>query len=263
MRENELQKRLTIACEIADRARAISLPAFKRAVPAQNKNPGSVFDPVTQADTDTEKNLRQGIEASLPDDGITGEELGQKQAHNRWTWCLDPIDGTRAFVAGVPVWSTLIAVCYDEKPVIGVIDHPALGERYIGTPSQAWRETKAGTTPLKTRKCAALSDALLSCTEPSAMFSDGQKSAYENIRRQSRFTRLGLDAYAYALTATGRLDLVIEAGLEPYDVMALIPVIKGAGGAITNWQGGDAKQGGAIVCAGDPKLLETLYPLLA
>lgn len=261
-KQSDIDARLNAALHMADQVRAITMPAFVRGLSADNKNQTGVFDPVTKADKDAELRLRELIETSFPGDSIVGEEYPNKFGDNDWSWCLDPIDGTRAFVAGVPVWGTLIAINFRGEPIIGIIDHPALNERYIGAPDKAWREDATGTTNLKTQRCARIKDAVLSCTEPMAMFSRGQLAAYEMIRRTARFTRLGLDAYAFALTAAGRIDLVIEAGLAPYDIQSHIPVIKGAGGAVTTWHGGDAKDGGAIVCAGDPHLLEQVYPYL-
>lgn len=266
----ELQKRLKLAVKIADQARDLSLPAFYADVQADNKNAQNStaleFDPVTKTDIATEKLLRAGIEATFPSDGIEGEEFKSKAADNDWTWCLDPIDGTRAFVAGVPVWSTLIAASYQNKPLIGIIDLPALDERYMGcldgSGTQAWKIIKGKKFPLKTRTCDRLNDVVLGCTEPMAMFSQGQKAAYEMIRRTAKFSRLGLDAYGYALVATGKMDMIIEASMKPYDILALIPVVEGAGGKITNWHGGNDFESGKVVCAGDPELLEKAYPYL-
>ena len=257
-----INERLELARIIADKARAISLPASRLVFDYSNKNTKGVFDPVTQTDKAVEKLLRQYIYKAFPNDTIIGEEYGQSSGNNDWSWCIDPIDGTRAFIAGIPVWSTLIAINYQNEPIIGVIDFPALKERYVGDTHKAWRENKAGRTIITTKTCAQLNDAILSCTEPMAMFSPGQSAAYEMIRRTSRFTRLGLDAYAFALIASGRIDIIIEAGLAPYDIQAHIPIIKGAGGTITDWHGGNAKDGGAIVCVGDPALLQHLYPYL-
>lgn len=260
--KSDIDARLNAARNMADQVRTLTGPAFVRGLSADNKNQTGVFDPVTKADKDAERLLRELIETSFPGDSIVGEEYPDKYGDNDWSWCLDPIDGTRAFVAGVPVWSTLIAISFRGEPVIGIIDHTALGERYLGAPDKAWREDASGSTTLKTQVCAKLNDAVLSCTEPMAMLSRGQLAAYEMIRRTARFTRLGLDAYGYALTAAGRIDLVIEAGLAPYDIQSHIPIIKGAGGSVTTWHGGNAKDGGAIVCAGDPRLLEQVYPYL-
>ena len=261
--QTEIQQRLTIACKLADIARKITLPAFFMGVESVNKLDGAHYDPVTKADTDTEKALRKALDTLTPLDGISGEEFADKPAQNKWEWSLDPIDGTRAFVAGVPIWSTLIAACYEQQPLIGIIDIPVLDERFVGIPGQAWVETARGKSALKTRPCPALSNVIISCTEPSAMFSQRQKQAYERVRLQTRFSRLGLDAYGYALIAAGKMDLVLEAGLQPYDVRALMPVITGAGGKITNWQGDDAKDGGAIICVGDENLLPHVRATLA
>jgi len=264
--QSKIDIRLEAACNMADQVRTLTQPAFVSGLRADNKNAennkAGVFDPVTKADKDAELLLRSLIEKAFPGDSIVGEEYPNKTGDNDWSWCLDPIDGTRAFVAGVPVWSTLIAVSFRGEPIIGIIDHPALNERYIGAPDRAWREDVSGTTALKTQICPDLNDAVLSCTEPMAMFSSGQLAAYEMIRRNTRFTRLGLDAYGFALTAAGRIDLVIEAGLAPYDIQSHIPIIKGAGGVVTTWHGGNAKDGGAIVCAGDPRLLDQVSPYL-
>ncbi len=268
--EDELEKRLILAGNIADSARELSLPAFYADIEAANKNARKSdaleFDPVTKTDIATEKLLRDGIETAFPLDGIEGEEFNKKTGSNDWSWCLDPIDGTRAFVAGVPVWSTLIAVSYQGKPLIGIIDLPALDERYVGcldgSKEQAWKVIKGTKYTLKTRSCEKLNDVVLGCTEPMAMFSQGQKAAYEMIRRTSKFTRLGLDAFGYALVAAGKMDMIIEASMQPYDILALVPVVEGAGGKITNWHGGDNFESGKIVCAGDPQILEAAYPYL-
>ena len=258
-----IEARLALARRLADAARRITLPAFAHRPEAENKNTTGVFDPVTRADKQVERDLRTGIAQAFPDDTIIGEEYGTQKGAGEWSWCLDPIDGTRALIAGVPVWSLLIAVCWQAEPVIGLIDHPALGLRYIGVPGRAWREDGKNRQVLSCRPCPRLEDAILSCTEPMAMFDEAQTAAYEQVRKRARFTRLGLDAHGYALAAEGRIDLVIEAGLAPYDIQAHIPIIEGAGGAITSWDGGPARKGGAIVCAGDTRLLGQVLEQLA
>ena len=262
----DIEARLAGAQSAANLAAKLTLEAFKTSPVAENKSGSSVFDPVTETDRGAERLIRDYLQEKFPQDGIVGEEFADTPGQNGWKWCVDPIDGTRAFVAGVPVWSTLIGIFFDDEPVIGLIDHPALGERFMGAQGKSWKQTSDGLTPLKTRTCERLNDAILSCTEPMAMFSQGQRAAYEMIRRTARFSRLGLDAYSYALTASGRIDLVIEAQLKPYDIAALIPIIEGAGGKITDWHGGPAHEigmdGGAVVCAGDPDLLDQVYPYL-
>ena len=263
---SDIDARLEVACRIADAARNVTLDAYHHGPIAENKSTGSDFDPVTATDLACEKRIRELLADEYAQDGIVGEEFADQISQNGWRWCVDPIDGTRAFVAGIPVWSTLIGVFFDDEPVIGVIDHPALDQRFIGAHGKAWRYSNGDKTRIKTRKCAGINEAILSCTEPMAMFDQQQLKAYETIRRTAQFSRLGLDAYSYALTASGRIDLVIEAQLKPYDIAALIPIIEGAGGKITDWQGGPAhkigKEGGAVVCVGDPDLLEQVYPYL-
>lgn len=270
MHTDALKARLDCACAAADAARAITLPAFHAGLSPENKTPNDRrYDPVTQADKDCEKLLRQIVGDAFPDDGLFGEEYPDKTGSGRWSWCFDPIDGTRAFVAGVPVWSCLIAVRYDGVPVIGIIDLPALDERYHGAPAgiceygAAWAITPQGTHAISTRPCADFRDGVLSCTEPLAMFTPGQRAAYEMIRRSVRFSRLGLDAYAYALLARGRIDIILEAGLQNYDIQAHIPIVSGAGGKITAWDGTDASNGGSAFAAGDPSMMKEIYPYLA
>ncbi len=258
----EIEERLTLAKTIARAARRLTLPAYKREASSVNKNEGGRYDPVTQVDIDTEVLLRGLITQAFPEDGIEGEEFPQKIAGNNWSWTLDPIDGTRAFIAGVPVWSTLIAVSFKDVPLIGLIDLPALGETYIGANGISWKQTSAGRRRINTRACPKLGGAILSCTAPFSMFNKAQFKAYCSIHDLVKFSRLGLDAYGYALVASGRIDLVLEADIKPYDIRAIIPIIEGAGGIIRSWSGRSANEGGAIACAGDPNLLNAAYPLL-
>jgi myo-inositol-1(or 4)-monophosphatase len=221
------------------------------------------YDPVTDADIEAERAMRTLISAAFSNDAIEGEELPNITGSNDWLWTLDPIDGTRAFVAGVPVWSTLIAVSYKGDPVLGLIDVAAQDKQFWGKPGTAWLQQDDENTPLTTRSCGGnLQNAILGCTEPLAMLRPGELAAYNIIRRGVRFSRLGLDAYGYGQVAAGRMDIIIEAMLKPCDVRALLPVIEGAGGALTNWHGGSAVDGGRVVAVGDPSLLPELYTYL-
>ena len=263
----ESEARLNAFATLRDAARKITLPLFTDGMHIQNKANGSDFDPVTNADIEGEKALRLIIQTLFPDDAIEGEELPDVKGDNDWLWTLDPIDGTRAFVAGVPVWSTLVALSYQGHPVIGMIDLPAMRESYMGvtheTQCKAWRLSDGGQkTSLNTRPCERLLDAVLGCTEPLAMLNHGELAAYNIIRHGTKFSRLGLDAFGYALTASGRMDIIIEALLKPCDVRALMPVVQGAGGRVTNWHGGSPVDGGRIVCVGDARLLPELYTYL-
>jgi len=192
------------------------------------------------------------------------EELPDIEGKNDWLWTLDPIDGTRGFVAGIPVWSTLIAVSYKGEPVLGLIDVAAMDKQFWGAPGRAWLLQGEKETSLKTRDCGGkLSNAILGCTEPLAMLNAAELAAYEVIRKEVRFSRLGLDAYGHGQVAAGRMDVIIESLMKPCDVRALMPVIIGAGGALTNWEGGSAVDGGRIITVGDKALLPALYEQLS
>lgn len=267
------------SCPIADRlaffdalsvaARAITLPLFRSGVAAQNKAPSegqSGYDPVTEADIEAERELRRLIRDRFPDDSIEGEELPDHRGTNEFSWTLDPIDGTRGFVAGVPVWSTLIALSQDGEPVLGLIDLPALNIRAIGDisgePSATLIHDDGTRTALNVRRINALSDARLGCTQPFGMFGPGELAAYKIIQSGVAFSRLGLDAFGYVLLAQGRMDLMIEGGMKPCDVRALMPVVIGAGGMITDWHGGSPKDGPRLVACGSPDLMPELYTYL-
>ncbi|WP_374764134.1 histidinol-phosphatase [Yunchengibacter salinarum] len=242
---------------LADAAAAVTLPAFRRPHDVTNKESGG-FDPVTAADRGAEEALRALIEAEYPDHAIHGEEFGHKTTDSRFQWVLDPIDGTRSFITGVPLWGTLIALKLDGEPLIGVIDQPYLKERFVGTPDG----TTLNGTPIRTRACRDLSTATLITTDPD-LFDDTEYRAFRTVRAQVRLTRYGMDCYAYALLALGQLDVVVEAGLEPYDMMALIPVVRGAGGVITDWHGNTAGDSHRLLALSDPALMGQVLPHLA
>ena len=229
------------ADELADAARGAILPLFRSdyVIEAKaGKRPG--FDPVTEADRAAEIMLRGRIEARYPDHGIIGEEYEDRPARGPYTWILDPIDGTRAFIAGLPLWGVLIALAHEGRPVLGVIDQPYLAERFSGwaTPDErgAQLATRDGVRALQVRACAALTDATLATTD-GALFSGAEAGAFAQVRAAAKLTRLGCDCYAYAMLALGAIDVVIESGLAPWDVAALMPIVEGAGGAIADWRG--------------------------
>ena len=265
----DLQSRLDLMKRMIPHARGITLPLFYEGVEPEDKSgengwPG--FDPVTDADRDAEERLRYLILEDFPDDAIEGEEFDDHPGTSGFVWTLDPIDGTRAFVAGVPVWSTLIAVSEGKAPRLGLIDHPALGQSFWGITTdaikRAWREDANGETDLSVKPCPTLKQAILGCTAPFGMFNEGERAAYMMVRSGARFSRLGLDAFGYALVASGRMDIIIESRLKPCDVRALIPVVEGAGGRLTDWRGGSPVDGGRCVAVGDAGLLPELYTYL-
>jgi histidinol phosphatase-like enzyme (inositol monophosphatase family) len=256
MTNDQIEAALAFAGRLADSAREITLAHFRTIGTVENKKTEQDFDPVTVADREAEIIMRAMIEAERPNDGILGEEYGEKPSENGFKWVLDPIDGTRAFVAGLPVWTTLIALCAPNgTPLIGVIDQPYLGERYLGWPGGAALETDNGhQTPLSVSDVTDLRKARIATTDPFIM-NPAEQGAWTHLRHTARIVRYGLDAYAYARLAAGSIDLVAEGGLAPYDAAALIPVVRGAGGLACDWAGHPALPGGQLVCAANQEIL--------
>ena len=249
------------ACALADAARRVTLAGAQAALPCEDKNMGGVFDPVTAADRDAERAMRVLIEARFPDHGIQGEELAARPARGRYAWSLDPIDGTRAFICGLPGWTTLIALLEEGAPSVGLIDAPRLDERYVGTGEAAWLIAPGGRQALAVSGCAALAQARLATTDP-YLFQGAEADGFARLRRSVRVTRYGQDAYAYARLAAGTIDLVAESGLSPHDLNALVPVVRGAGGMIGNWRGGEDLDAGQILAAASKGLFEQAVAIL-
>ncbi len=251
-----------VARALADAARVATLAHFRSAgLMAESKRPED-FDPVTAADREAEAAMRAVLAEMRPDDGILGEEEAAKPSRSGLTWVLDPIDGTRGFIAGTPTWGVLIALEAGDAPVFGIIDQPYIGERFEGGFGQAMMVGPQGSGALAARGGVALSDAVLFTTFPE-IGTEAERLAFERVRDQVRLTRYGMDCYAYALLASGQIDLVIEAGLQAYDIAAPIAVIEAAGGIVTNWQGGPAYPGGQVIAAGSPALHAAALALLA
>lgn len=249
----DLQALEAFAHKLADASGRAILPHFRKAIAVENKA-GLGFDPVTEADKAAERAIRELLAATYPDHGILGEEEGHQPGTNPLTWVIDPIDGTRAFMTGTPLWGTLIALNDGTGPVLGVLDQPFLGERFIGHSGESWFHACGERRRLETRPCADLGSAILSSTHPEIFKAGAEMNAFMSVTRRVRMSRYGGDCYAYGLLAMGFLDIIIEASLKPYDIQALIPVIEGAGGIITDWVGGNASQGGRIVACGDARL---------
>lgn len=254
---DDVRARLDLALKLADAARSETLPRFRNldAVDGKSGNrPG--FDPVTAADREAERVIRELLETHAPDDAIVGEEFGEKSGQSGWTWYLDPVDGTRAFVAGLPVWTTLIAATDPNgTPVIGIIDQPVLEERYIGWPGGARLDAGDTSIPLTVSRCTDLREATIATTDP-FILTPAEQGAWTHLRHTARLTRYGLDAYAYGRLAGGTIDLVAETGLAAWDMAALIPVVRGAGGVAFNWRGEAPKLGGQLVCASTQAVLD-------
>ncbi len=247
---------------LADASARAILPLFRTRLEVENKLSDRHFDPVTAADRAAEAIMRQEITDRFPDHGILGEEFGGLNTDSRYVWVLDPIDGTRAFISGLPVWGTLIGLTDQGKPILGMMHQPFTRERFAGDTRRAWYRGPDGSRELKTRACASISDAVLFTTTPK-LFTGTDRDAYDRVEAAARLARYGTDCYAYAMVAAGHVDVVIEAGLQPYDIVALIPIIEGAGGIVTSWTGGSAASGGRVVASGDPRLHEKVLASLS
>ena len=249
------------AIALADAARPVTLRHFRAPdLGVDNKQDGG-FDPVTAADRAAERVMRELLATRRPDDAILGEEFGVTTGKTGITWVLDPIDGTRGYLSGTPTWGVLIAASDADGPKLGVIDQPYIAERFVGGFGQAWVEGPQGRRDLQTRPPRALNEAILFTTFPE-IGSDAEREGFQRVERQVKLTRYGCDCYAYALLAAGQIDLVIEAGLHPYDIHAPIAVIEAAGGVVTNWQGGPAHDGGRVLAAANAQIHAAALDLL-
>lgn len=247
---------------MADAARAATLALF-RSGDLGTENKRSVgFDPVTEADRAAEAAMRDVLAKRRPDDAIRGEEFGETTGSSGFIWVLDPIDGTRAYLSGMPSWGTLIAVCTAEGPVHGIIDQPYIGERWEGGAGIARQSGPHGGRDLGTRPARPLSEAILFSTFPE-IGTEAERAAFQRVSEKVQLTRYGTDCYAYGLLAIGQIDLVIEAGLHDYDICAPIAVIEAAGGVVTDWQGGPAFGGGQVIAAANPSIHRDALALLA
>jgi myo-inositol-1(or 4)-monophosphatase len=237
------------------------LPFFRTSLLDVENKDSHGFDPVTEADRAAEAVMRRMIKANFPQHGIVGEEFGNQNEDAEYIWMLDPIDGTKSFIAGFPIWGTLIALLHRGLPVYGMMHQPYIGERFSGdNRSASYRGPSSGRN-LMVRRCASLNEATSFTTSPLLMNPE-DRAAFAKVEAEVRLTRYGGDCYSYCMMAAGHLDLVIETELKPYDIAALIPIIIGAGGVITTWEGEPAQGGGRIVAAGDPRVHEAALKLL-
>jgi myo-inositol-1(or 4)-monophosphatase len=229
------------------------LPFFRTALSIEDKGRPGSFDPVTAADHAAETAMRTLIRRSFPDHGIIGEEYGEERADAEYVWVLDPIDGTKSFICGMPAWGTLIALLRGGEPVFGMMSQPFTRERFSGDGGRARYRGPAGERDLRVRTCADLAAAVLFTTSPLLM-NAGDRASFGRVEKHVRLSRYGGDCYAYCMLAAGHVDLVIETELKPHDVLPLVPIIAGAGGVITTWEGGAPYRGGRIVAAGDKRV---------
>jgi myo-inositol-1(or 4)-monophosphatase len=236
------------------------LPFFRTSLGIDNKTSFG-FDPVTEADRAAEAAMRKLIATNFPQHGIVGEEFGNERADAEYVWVLDPIDGTKSFISGLPIWGTLIALMHNGEPAFGMMHQPYMRERFFGDCGAATFRGPAGERRLTVRRCASLGEATLFTTTPLLM-NEADRAIFARVEQQVRLSRYGGDCYAYCMLAAGHIDLVIEAELKSYDIAPLVPIITGAGGVVTTWDGGPAHHGGRIVAAGDRRVHEAALKLL-
>ncbi|MBM3511575.1 MAG: histidinol-phosphatase [Alphaproteobacteria bacterium] len=254
----DLDRLTGLAIALADTAGAAIRPYFRRPIAVDTKPDSS---PVTIADREAEQAIRRLIERTHPDHGIVGEEFGAVRRDARFVWVIDPIDGTKSFVTGTPMFGTLIALCDNGRPLVGVIDQPITAERWIGAAGAA---TRFNGEPVRVRSCPRLDQAVL-FTTGLTYYPPPDRAAFERLERTVKLTRFSADCYAFGLLAMGFVDLVVECSLKDHDFAALVPVIEGAGGVITDWQGRPLALGsdGRVLAAGDPSLHREALAILA
>src|SRR5450631_2039347 len=236
------------------------LPFFRTSLEIENKKPGG-FDPVTAADRAAEGKMRETIRNSFPEHGILGEEFGAEQSSSEYVWVLDPIDGTKSFISGMVAWGTLIGLMRLGEPVYGMMHQPFTREHFSGDGGAAHYRGPAGNRELRVRGCASLADAVLFTTSPLLM-NQADRAVFGRVEDKVKLSRYGGDCYAYCMLAAGQIDLIIETEIKPHDIVPLMPIIAGAGGIVTTWEGGPAQAGGRIVAAGDKRVHRAALELL-
>lgn len=260
---DELETLLSIAALAADAAGLVTTQYFRRDMDVQNKASAGSFDPVTIADQKAELAIRNVLRKHCPEIGFYGEEHEAIASDNGLLWVVDPIDGTRAFMSGMPLWGTLIGLYNGQDAILGLLDQPILKERYVGHGNKAQLITPDATSLLSTRQIGSLANAVAYCTTPDMFDDSASRACFASVRDHVKLMRYGGDCYAYAMLAAGHVDVVLDCDLQPYDISALIPIVTAAGGVVSNWQGGSAVDGGYIVACGSPALHKTLLPMLA
>lgn len=263
-----LQSLVPFLDELAEAASEAILPHFRTQMAItdkyEDKADGGIvsdIDPVTVADRNAEAAMRRLIEQRFPDHGIIGEEYGDDRPEAEHVWVLDPIDGTRAFICGLPLWGVLIGLRHHNTPVLGMVAQPHIGERFAGTGDAAWLTRAGRKTPLRIRECTGIAQATLSTTGPN-MFSGEDLARFQAVAAECRLLRYGYDCYAYAMLAMGFIDCVVESSLKPFDIEPIIPIILGAGGIVTDWQGNPTPGNVQVIAAGDQRVIDEVAALL-
>jgi histidinol phosphatase-like enzyme (inositol monophosphatase family) len=263
VKPGEIREHLDLAASLAEEAGKLALRWFRRPHEMANKAAGAAaFDPVTEADREVETFLRGELSRRFPDHRIVGEEAGESGGPGPLRWLIDPIDGTRAFISGVPLWGTLVGLDDGERCLAGVACMPYLRETFLGDGRAAWMRREGTEVPLKTRSTETLAEAILYCTHPDTLQNERDRGAFGHLARACRMLRYGGDCYSYCLLALGLIDLVVEGSLKPYDVIPLVPIVEGAGGVMSDSRGESAVHGGMVVAAASRRLHEQALAIL-
>lgn len=258
---------LAFAHTLADCSAEAILPHFRHVGAVENKSSGDFFDPVTVADKAAEKVIRKLVAEAWPEHMLLGEEFGLQPGTGagdaEYCWIVDPIDGTRSFISGVPLWGSLIGLNRGDQPLLGMMNQPFTGERFWSTEDEAWYRGPDGERRITTRACPSLGAATLLSTSPEMFCDAADMARFEALTAAVRFRRFGTDCYGYAMVAAGHADLVVEADLQNYDIAPLIPIVERAGGRVTTWDGAPAGNGGRIIASGDPSLHDVALAVLS
>ncbi len=250
------------AVHTAEEAGQIALKYFRTDLAVTNKARKHAFDPVTQADKEVEQCIRARIRERYPTHRIVGEEFGTQGDEKAPAWLIDPIDGTRTFISGSPMWGVLLGLIDGEQPIAGLMHQPFVGETFVGSSAGAFLVRNGEWRKLSVRGTESLADATVACTHPSMFRTPPELAAFQRVESKCRLSRYGTECYGYCLLAGGFLDIVIEADLEPYDIVPLIPLVEAAGGIVTNWRGEPAIAGGGVVASATKVLHEQVLKLL-
>ena len=258
----ELQDMLAFARQTIVAAGPIALQYFRVPLTVENKAGSNRFDPVTRADREIEAYIRDQINAVYPGHAVVGEEAGYRPGRDRYKWFIDPIDGTKAYISGMPLWGILLGLMEGDTCCFGLMHQPCLQETYVGSAQGACLYKGAITRKITTSKTVELADAILYCTHPAMFQSSEDLQLFQQVAGHCKLMRYGGDCYAYCMLAHGFIDLVMEAELKPHDIMPLIPIIEGAGGKVTDWQGNSAINGGKVIASANALLHDQVLKLL-
>jgi myo-inositol-1(or 4)-monophosphatase len=263
MKQLDARQYLRAGLDAVLEAGPIALEYFRKRIPVEDKRHGDYYDPVTEADRRVEALIRARLLRAFPDHRIAGEEYGTVGEGSTY-WVIDPIDGTRSFISGMPTWGILLGLVVEDRPLVGIMHQPFTGETWLADPEDGARLRLGSTeSPLRTRADATLDDAVLYSTHPGMFQQPGLLERYQRLSARCRLQRWGGDCYAFALVAQGGVDLMVDSSLMPYDILPLVPIIEGAGGVVTDLHGRTPLEGGTVIAAANPALHAAALEIMA